>query len=423
MNNSQDKKKKIFLQIDWTLIRPPLIGLAVALVIVMLMAAYIVGASQKDLQDLFLFLLGSSIPSLIFGYCIFFLGLKYLRSIYPKILLSCGIGVGVVILNIYVTSELMFLNNHDFQLLLLLLIFAATLSMPFAITFAATISRALNILKIGSNQLAQGDLSTRVKVPYHDEVNDVANAFNSMATELEEAFQRQKELEQLRRDLIAAVSHDLRTPLASVRVMVEALADQVVTDQKTVDRYHLTIQTQISNLTLLIDDLFELVKLDSGRIDLKLELGSVADLISDTLESMRAQAASKNISLQGQVDPDLPVVLMEEFKIQRVLYNLVQNAIRHTPADGSVSIIANPTTQGIQVAVADTGEGIAEDDIPCIFDEFFRGEKSRNRTTGGAGLGLAIVKRIIEAHGGSVSVSSKIEQGTIFSFVLPSYKM
>jgi signal transduction histidine kinase len=247
----------------------------------------------------------------------------------------------------------------------------------------------------------------------------VAAAFNGMAAELEESFNRQQELEQARRDLIAAVSHDLRTPLASVRAMVEALADEVVTDQETINRYHQTIQNQVSNLALLIDDLFELSKIDSGRLQLKLEGGCISDIISDTLESMRAQALAKQVRLTGQVDPNTPNLTMDSAKIQRVIYNLVQNAIRHTPSDGSVFIAAATVDEGIKVDVRDTGEGIAGEDLPRIFEHFYRGEKSRSRSTGGAGLGLAIAKGIVEAHGGRIWVDSKVGEGTIFSFILP----
>jgi signal transduction histidine kinase len=365
------------------------------------------------------FLTISSLPSLLVGYLLFVTGQLRLKHIQLKILLAYGLGVFIAMVNIYMTSYLMFLSDHDFLLLGLLLIFSAILSISFGVSLASSITNSLNLLKDGTQKLAAGDLATRVTIPYQDELSNVAEAFNTMAARLEESFNCQQELEQARRDLIAAVSHDLRTPLASVRAMVEALSDQVVTDEATVKRYHHTIQTQITNLSLLIDDFFEISKLDSGRLQLKLEEASLFDLISDTLESMQVQAEAKAIRLTGAIQSNVPCLLIESSKIQRVLYNLVQNAIRHTPADGTIEISAQTLGNEVQINVTDTGEGIDEADIPRIFEEFYRGEKSRSRSTGGAGLGLAIAKGFIEAHGGRIWVESQRGVGTNFSFALP----
>jgi signal transduction histidine kinase len=223
-----------------------------------------------------------------------------------------------------------------------------------------------------------------------------------------------------RRDLIAAVSHNLRTPLTSIRAMIEALADGVVTDPATVQRYYATVRTQIENLSSLIDDLFELSQLESGQIQLRLEPVNLNDLVSDVLESMHPQAEAKEVVLAGEFSTDLPPATAEVAKIQRVLYNLVQNAIRHTPAQGSISLATRAVPNGVQIDVADTGEGITSADLPYIFDQFFRGEKSRSRETGGAGLGLAIAKGFVEAHDGKIWVDSEIGHGTRFSFILPA---
>ena len=150
------------------------------------------------------------------------------------------------------------------------------------------------------------------------------------------------------------------------------------------------------------------------------EPSSLRDLISDTLESMHVQAAEKNIKLSGWVDPSVDPVLMNSHKMQRVLYNLIQNAIRHTPSDGTIFVEARQAPQGeVQVDVIDTGEGIPESDVPRIFEQFYRGEKSRSRATGGAGLGLAIAQRIVQAHHGKIWVESRRGAGSRFSFTLP----
>jgi signal transduction histidine kinase len=170
----------------------------------------------------------------------------------------------------------------------------------------------------------------------------------------------------------------------------------------------------------LINDLFELSQLETGQVQLAVEAVNMNDLLSDVLESMQAQAGAKGVSLKGIFSEDLPIIKGELNKLQRVIYNLVQNAIRHTPSGGSISLSTQVAPEGVRVEVADTGEGIAPEDLPHIFEQFFRGEKSRSRETGGAGLGLAIAKRIVEAHHGRIWVESQVGQGTRFRFVLPA---
>jgi signal transduction histidine kinase len=314
----------------------------------------------------------------------------------------------------------MFVSEHDFLLLGLLLVFAGILSASFGYLLAAGMTRSLAWLQTEAQKVAGGDFSARVHLTEVDELFDVAQAFNRMAAELEQAFARQRTLEQSRRDLVAAVSHDLRTPLASIQAMIEALADGVVTEPATVDRYYHTIRTQIKNLSGLIGDLFELAQLDTTEIHLNLEPVNLNDLLSDVLESMQAQAQARQVSLRGIFCEDLPLISAEMAKLQRVLFNLVQNAIRHTPAAGQILLAIRRTSAGVQVDISDTGEGISPEDLPHVFDQFYRGEKSRSRETGGAGLGLAIAKRIIEAHQGQIWVESQPGAGARFSFVLPA---
>ncbi len=407
------------LKLTWKDLWSPLAGLAGALLAALAIAVFIMDAPAGDLKDLIQFLLTSSLPSLLAGYLIFMLGRRHLHSIRQKTLLAYSLGVIIAIINIYVTSRLMFVSQHDFLLLLLLLIFAGILSASFGYLLAASMAQSLQQLCLGARQIAAGDFSTRVHLNEVDELSEVADAFNLMADELQKSFARQRELEQARRDLIAAVSHDLRTPLTSMRAMVEALADGVVAEPVTVQRYYGSLQSQIENLSGLINDLFDLAQLETGQIQLALEAVNLNDLLSDVLESMQAQAQAKGVSLTGRFDNDLPPVPAELAKIQRVLYNLVQNAIRHTPPGGAITLTTQTVPEGVQVAVTDTGEGIAPADLPHLFEQFFRGDKSRSRETGGAGLGLAIAKRIIEAHQGRIWVESQLGQGARFCFILP----
>ncbi len=396
-----------------------LVGVAAAFAVALGLAILVMQAPPGDLNDLLRFLLASSVPSLAGGYAIFLIGRRGLHSIRLKILLAFGLGIAITIFNIYLTSQLMFVSPHDFLLLGLLLIFAGLLSMSFGYVLAGSITRSLQQLQQGADRLAAGDFSARVQVSEVDELSGVADAFNVMADELAASFARQRELELSRRSLVAAVSHDLRTPIASIRVMVEALADGVVSEPAAVQRYYANIRAQTHNLSSLINDLFELSQLETGQVALQLEPVNLNDLLSDVMESMQVQASQRQISIRGMFAEDLPTVHAEMVKIQRVLTNLIQNAIRHTPEQGAISLATHARPDGVQIDVADTGEGIATEDLPHIFEQFYRGEKSRSRETGGAGLGLAIAQRIIEAHHGQIWVESQPGHGAKFSLLLP----
>jgi signal transduction histidine kinase len=198
------------------------------------------------------------------------------------------------------------------------------------------------------------------------------------------------------------------------------LADGVVDDPTTVQRYLQTAQRHIRSLSILIDDLFELAELDAGGLSLEQHPESISDLISDTLETFSALAARQGVELEGSVSPGIDLVCMDVQKIGRVLANLVSNALQHTPTGGSVQIRASATAEVVQVEVRDTGEGIRTEDLPHVFEQFYRGEKSRSRDTGGSGLGLAIAKGIVEAHGGRIWATSPSHgRGATFAFTLP----
>jgi signal transduction histidine kinase len=261
-------------------------------------------------------------------------------------------------------------------------------------------------------------LDARASVQGRDELAHLASTFNQMAVQLQAAARKQQELESLRKDLIAWVGHDLRTPLASIRAIVEALADGVVEEPDTVQRYLETAQRDIRSLSILIDDLFQMAQLDAGGMPLEREFNSLSDLVSDTLESFSELALRKSVELQGSVDSQVDPVYMDAQRIGRVLSNLVNNAVRHTPAGGKVHVQAFLSQQDVRVEVRDTGEGIQPRDMPYIFDRFYRGEKSRSRSTGGAGLGLAIAKGIVEAHDGRIGVDSQTGE-TCFYLLLP----
>ena len=330
------------------------------------------------------------------------------------------VGIMVVLINVGVTAAAMMISTHDLSLLGLLLGYSVAIAAIYSAFVSAWISDSLKTISSAARQMASGDYSVRVPESGERELAELGAAFNTMAGRLQAAFQRQRELEEARQGLIAAVSHDLRTPLFSLRVMVEAIADGVASDPETIRRYVKSMERETVNLGRLIDDLFEIARLDSGQVALRLEPSAISTLVLEICESMHAQASVRGIALHPRVDWSIAPVMVDPDQIQRVLYNLVQNAIRHTPADGSVIVEVLDLGGEVQVNIADTGEGILPDDMPYVFDRFYRGDKARSRDNGGgAGLGLAIAKRLVETHGGRIWVVQPDSGGSIFSFTLP----
>jgi signal transduction histidine kinase len=207
------------------------------------------------------------------------------------------------------------------------------------------------------------------------------------------------EIEAARRQLVAAASHDLRTPLASLRLLVESIDDGVATGE-TRDRYLKEIRTHVAVLSDLVDDLFELSRIEAGDISWTMRQVELGDLIGDTVAAMRAPAAERGVRIAADLPPEEVVAEANAEKVQRVLFNLIQNAIRHTPADGSVTVRARAATGGVEVEVADDGEGVPPGDGERVFEAFYRGDAARGED--GAGLGLAISRAIVEAHGGRI---------------------
>jgi signal transduction histidine kinase len=322
-------------------------------------------------------------------------------------------------LNVWFTALLMFSSAHDLLLATVLLLFAGGIAMSLGYFLSVSLIERIATLSHAAGEFAHGRFGTRVADTGRDELGELARSFNMMAQRLEVAERQRRELDQLRRDLVAWVGHDLRTPLTSLRVIVESLADGVIDDPATVQRYLGTARKQIRALSLLLDDLFELAQIDAGGLKLERQDNSLGDLISDTMEAFSALAARRGVALAGFVAPGVDPVHMDARQIGRVLANLVDNALRYTESGGTVQVEASSEPDGVRVEVQDDGEGVREADLPHLFERFYRAEKSRSRDTGGAGLGLAISRGIVEAHGGQIGARSKVGEGTSVWFVLP----
>jgi signal transduction histidine kinase len=397
-----------------------IIGIAVIMTISLLIFYLLMQPPLKELGLMALFLSFTAVISIIVGYIAYKQGwIERSPTIHWTLLGGYALASILTFFNVWVTARLMFADQHDLLLATILLVFAAGIAIVLGYFQSSVLTDRITQLDEAAQSISDGNLDVRIPVSGRDEMAILAKTFNKMAEQLQEASRKQEEAENLRRDLIAWVGHDLQTPLASIQAIVEALADGIIEDPETVNRYLNTAKKDIQDLSILIDDLFQLAQLDAGGLQLNVEYNNLSDLISDTLESFSAIAHRQDVTIKGSVESDVDPVFMDAQRIGRVLNNLINNAILHTPNGGQVSVNAECDKNIIVVHVHDTGEGINPDVLPYVFDRFYRGEKSRNRTTGGAGLGLAIAKGIVEAHGGTITVRSEIGKETCFTFSLP----
>lgn len=349
----------------------------------------------------------TAIISALAGYAAYRLGwMNRSPSLRLAMIGSYALACLLTFFNVWVTARLMFASEHDLLLGTVLLFFAGAIAIALGYLLATSFVERIGTLDKAAQDIAQGQLSARAPVAGEDELAKLAITFNNMAEQLEKAEEQQKQIEELRRELIAWVGHDLQTPLASISAIIEALGDGVVEDAETERRFLNAMKKEISALSRLIDDLFQMAQIDAGGLKLNIEPVSLSDLISDTLESFSQIAERQGVALSGDVERGLGVVPLDAPRINRVLNNLIDNAIRHTPDGGSVRLQVYQRAPHIFIEIEDTGSGIPEADLPNIFDRFYQSEKSRNRRSGGSGLGLAISRGIIEAHRGEISVTS-----------------
>jgi signal transduction histidine kinase len=266
----------------------------------------------------------------------------------------------------------------------------------------------LDELRAVSKRLAGGDLSARASESGPRELHELGASFNEMASNLEHLFDA-------RRELVAWASHDLRTPLASLRAMVEALEDDLAEPAE----YLPAIRAQTELLSELVEDLFELARIDSGALALELREASLGELVTACLESLQADARSRGVRLVSRVDPSDPVVNVAPDKVQRVLLNLLTNAVRHSRPRGAVAVVVQAGSDHVVVAVEDEGAGLAQGAPQRMFERFWRDDESRSRSSGGSGLGLAIAQGLVQAHGGTIWAENRSEGGARVAFTLP----
>lgn len=398
------------------------LSLALALAGTVLFSAFVVQMPGNELQQLIYVMVGAGISTTMISYGLYRAGvLHWLRSLRWTLLLIVLFTVLLILVNMWVLAQLMLMESLYLPTTLTMLVFAGLTAMSFGFFVSKTLIDRLSKLNEAADNVARGDLSTRLDVQGNDEIAQLTRSFNIMARNLEAVDEEKRKLEKTRRDLVAWVSHDLRTPLTSMRVMLEAMADGIITDEETRTRYMKTSLAEIEHLSHLIDDLFEMAQLDVGHLQLDFQYASIGDLVSDTIGGMMPKARRKNITLTGSISSNIDLIYIAPDKIQRVLYNLVQNAITYTPSGERVTIRVSQVNGCTQVDVHNTGVHIPPKELDLLFQSFYRGEKSRKSTDGerGTGLGLAIARGFIQAHGGKIWAESSDKDGTTFSFTIP----
>jgi signal transduction histidine kinase len=265
-----------------------------------------------------------------------------------------------------------------------------------------------------------GERTARIPPSSTPELDELATAFNEMADAIVRQIEEIRTMDKLRRDLVANVSHDLRTPLVSIHGYVETILmkDRSLTDDQR-RSYLQTVLQGTDKLKKLVEELLELSKLEARQTTPKLEQFSVAELVQDVVQKHRIQAETREIVISTNLQQGIPFVIADIGLIERVFQNLLDNAIKFTSPGGTITISLTPKDAGVQVDISDTGSGISPEEIPHIFDRFRRGRSGTRDGSGGSGLGLAIVKKILDIHGVTITVMSRLEHGTAFSFVLP----
>jgi len=293
------------------------------------------------------------------------------------------------------------------------LLWGGLLAVAVALVITFVLSRRIlapvKALTLTARRLGKGDFSQRIQIKDKGELGELAQAFNSMADDLERA-------ERLRRNLVADVAHELRTPLSNIRGHLEAVADGVIAPDAAAIR---SLSEEAELLSRLVDDLQELTLAEAGELALHTQPEDISELIDRVVAATQVSAAAKGVALSVDLPAGLPLVSIDSQRISQVLRNLLDNAVAHTARGGTITVAAGQQADWLQVTVADTGEGIPPEDIPNIFERLYRVDKSRTRAVGGSGLGLTIARQLVEIHGGKIEVDSEPGKGSCFTFTLP----
>ena len=336
------------------------------------------------------------------------LGLRRLPSLRWQLVGLAALAVGLPLAAVLLSGAVMFESKHDLTALAGIVAGAAA-AVVAALLVVRWVDAPIARLRTASAALAAGDLTARAAPGGPDELNELSASFNTMAEQIERLFDA-------RRELVAWASHDLRTPIAAIQAMMEAVEDGLV----PAERYFPEIREQTRLLATLVEDLFELARIDSGDLTLEIREASLDGLVERCLRGFEAEATQRKVSLDSLIAAGTPAVRCAPDSVSRVLFNLVTNALRHTPSDGSVAVRVAQAESEVTVAVEDTGSGFAPESLQRAFERFWRGDRARTRGQAGAGLGLAIARGLVEAQGGRIWAENRPDGGARITFTLPA---
>ena len=332
-------------------------------------------------------------------------GLRALPTVRLQLTGLAALAVVLPLAAVTLSGWVMFHMGDDVKILAVAAA-SASAAVGAALFLTRSIADSIDRVRDASASVSGGDLSARAPEGGPAELAELATAFNEMAANVERLFDA-------RRELVAWASHDLRTPLANMQAMLEALEDGLAEPEQYVP----ALREQVQVLTLLVDDLFELARIDAGALTLELREGSLAPVVASCLRGLEAEARARRVALRSLVDETASARYAPD-KVERVLVNLLTNALRHTPSDGSVAVLVVPVSGEVRVTVEDTGDGLEPESVQRMFERFWRADRARSSR--GAGLGLAIARGLVEAHGGRIWAENREGGGARVSFTLPA---
>jgi two-component system sensor histidine kinase BaeS len=334
------------------------------------------------------------------------LGLRLLPTVRLQLAGFAFLAVALPLVAVLLSGWVMFHMGDDVKILGIAAASAAA-AVGAALVLGTSLVQRIERLRGASAALAAGDLTMRAPDTGPRELAELGRSFNEMAGSLEELFDA-------RRELVAAASHDLRTPIASITAMLEAIEDGLATP----DEYLHDLRDQSRRLSALVEDLFDVARIDAGALAYELQIVSLEPIVDSCLRTIAAQARAKNVRLEQHGHGERAHCAPQQ--VERVLLNVLTNALHHTPSDGTIAVVLGREADAVRITVEDSGIGLTAETARRMFDRFWRGDPSRTRTTGGGGLGLTIARGLIESQGGQISAGSNAWGGASVTFTLPA---